>query len=57
VRRNTLLLNHHTMAIVSVPDVVVLEAVQVNLEVVTTHVNVSDVQKRYVKYTIRTTSV
>ncbi len=52
-----MLLDHQAMAIVCVPDVVVVKAVQVSLELAIIHVDVSDEQKRYVKYTIHTTNV
>ena len=52
-----MLLDHQPMTIVGVPDVVVVEAVHVGLELATIHVDVSDEQKRYVKYTIHATNV
>jgi len=51
------LLNHQAMAIVCVPDIVVVKAIHVSLELATIHVDVGDEQKRYVKYTIHATNV
>lgn len=52
-----MLRHNHTMAIVSVPDVVVREAVHVGLQLATVHVHVGDKEKRKVRSTIHTTGV
>lgn len=49
--------NDQPMTVVGVPDVVVVEAIHVDLELATVYVDVRDKQRRNVKSIIRTTSV
>lgn len=52
-----MLRDNQPMTVVSVPDVVVGEAVHVDLERATVHIDVSDEQKRNVRSAILTTSI
>ena len=50
-----MLRNNHSMMIVSIPDVVVVEAVHVDPKLASVHVDVGDKQRRNVKSTILAT--
>jgi len=51
------LLDHQAMARVRIPDVVIVKAVHVDLELTSIHIDVSDKQRRYVKCAIHTTNI